>query len=294
MIQIMTMILICLWFLQGNDYREREEPLRDRLYINNGKGAFAKAPHAIPSLYTNTACVKPKDYDKDGDIDLFVGGRVIAGNYGISPKSYLLQNDGLGSFTAVNIPQELSEAGMVTDAVWADVDNNGWEDLVVVGEWMAISIYLNGKGILSLSSGFLPENTNGWWNCVIADDFDSDGDIDLVAGNVGLNTKLEASPNEPVRLYIKDFDNNGSVDPVMTCYMQGEEYPFATKDVLSKQLIFLKKKFTSYSAYAGTTLNKLFAPEQLKGAIIREAVEFRSMYFENEGNNKFNPIPLPC
>ncbi|MDN5212596.1 VCBS repeat-containing protein [Fulvivirgaceae bacterium BMA12] len=277
----------------GNDYKEGEAPLRDRLYINNGQGNFAKAQHAIPQLYTNTSCVKPEDYDKDGDIDLFIGGRAIAGNYGISPKSYLLQNNGQGSFSMADVPQELSEAGMVTDAVWVDVDNNGWRDLVVVGEWMAITIYLNSDGILS-PSDLSPENTNGWWNCVIADDFDMDGDMDLVAGNVGLNTKLNASVNEPVRLYIKDFDNNGSIDPVMTCYMQGEEYPFATKDVLAKQLVFLKKKFTSYGAYAGTTINKLFTPEQLKGTIIREAVEFRSIYFENDGNGKFKPIPLPA
>ena len=278
----------------GNDYKQGDAPLMDRLYSNDGEGNFTESKHAIPNLYTNTSCVRPSDYDKDGDTDLFLGGRVIAGSYGVSPKSYLLQNDGLGKFTLEDIPAGLSEAGMVTDAVWADVDNNGWEDLVVVGEWMAIKIYLNHNGVLSLSSGHFAKSTAGWWNCIIADDFDNDGDLDLAAGNVGLNTKLEASPEQPVRLYLKDFDANGSIDPVMTCYIQGKEYPFATKDVLSKQLVPLKKSFPSYSAFAGTTLDKLFTPGQLTGAVVKEAVEFRSMYFENTGAGKFISYPMPA
>ena len=277
----------------GNDYRDGEAPLLDRLYTNDGTGNFTKARNAIPDLFSNTACVAPGDYDKDGDIDLFIGSRVIAGSYGISPESYLLQNDGQGRFTIASIPRELSKAGMVTDAVWADLDNDGWDDLIVVGEWMPVMIYLNNKGVLSPSSEHFAEKSNGWWNCIIAEDFDNDGDLDLVAGNVGLNTKLEASPERPVRLYLKDFDNNGSSDPVMTCYMQGKEYPFATKDVLSKQLIFLKKKFTTYSTFAGITLGNLFTTEQLEGAVVKEAVEFRSMYFENEGEGKFSAFPLP-
>ncbi|MCG8318957.1 MAG: VCBS repeat-containing protein [Cytophagales bacterium] len=277
----------------GNDYKDGEAPLQDRLYMNDGVGNFTKARNAIPDLFFNTACVAPKDYDKDGDIDLFIGSRAIAGSYGISPESYLLQNDGYGKFTTAGIPRELSKAGMITDAVWADVDNNGWDDLIVVGEWMSIMICLNNEGVLSPSSGHFAEKSEGWWNCVIADDFDNDGDMDLVAGNVGLNTKPEASADRPVRLYVKDFDDNGSTDPVMTCYMQGKEYPFATKDVLSRQLVFLKKKFTTYSAFAGTTLGQLFTPEQLEGAIVKEAVEFRSMYFENKGEGKFRAVPLP-
>ncbi|MCG8308453.1 MAG: VCBS repeat-containing protein [Cytophagales bacterium] len=275
----------------GNDYRAGEGLLRDRLYRNDGRGNFTRSE--LPDLCFNTGCVKPEDYDRDGDVDLFLGGRVVSGHYGVSPRSYLLQNDGTGKFSEAAIPGSLSEAGLVTDAVWADVDNDGWADLVVVGEWMGIRIYLNEGGVLRSEYGHLSERTRGWWNCVVSEDYDNDGDADLVAGNVGLNTKLEASPEEPVRLYVKDFDFDGRSDPVLTGYMQGAEYPFATRDVLNRQLKFLKRKFPSYSAYAGTTLERLLTPEQLEGAVVREAVEFRSMYLENMGDGSFEARPLP-
>lgn len=277
----------------GNDYREGREELANRLYLNDGSGVFSRAKNAIPQLNANNSCVKPVDYDHDGDIDLFIGGRVIAGSYGQSPKSYLLQNNGQGIFTEAEMPRELKNAGMITDAVWADIDGNGWEDLIVVGEWTSVNIYLNVDGVLSLTKSLMPDNLNGWWNCILADDLDNDGDIDLVAGNVGLNTKLDANAREPVRLYVKDFDENGSLDPVMTCYMQGKEYPFATKDVLSKQMIFLKKKFTNYTSFSGVTIHKMLNSEQLENAEIKEAVEFRSVYFENNGSGQFDAFPLP-
>ncbi len=275
----------------GNEYKEGNMLLEDRFYINNGNGIFKKSLGSIPKTYHNASCVKPRDYDNDGDIDIFIGGRVVAGKYGITPKSRLLKNNGHGIFEEVSIPKTLSEVGMVTDAVWTDINSDGWEDLIIVGEWMSITIFLNEKGTL-ISSSSLKDST-GWWNTIVADDFDNDGDIDLVAGNVGNNTVLKVTKETPVRLYIKDFDNNGSLDPILSHYMEGKEYPFATKDVLNQQLVYLKKQYTSYAAYSGTTIQTLFTPKQLEGSIIKKAVEFQSMYYENKGNGMFESIPLP-
>jgi hypothetical protein len=277
----------------GNEYKNGESPLIDRLYLNDGKGNFTRKKDGLPKIFANSSCVIPADYDKDGDIDLFIGSRVITSNYGVSPKSYLLQNDGYGNFTEVPLPKEIAYMGMVTDAVWVDFDADGWLDLAVVGEWMPITFIKNQKGKFTTSSLSSIGKTNGWWNCIISGDFDNDGDIDLVAGNVGLNTRLKATHDEPVRLYLKDFDNNGSLDQIMTYYVDGKEYPLATKDKLSSQLNFLKKKFPTYNSFSGTTLEKLLSREQLDGAIIKEAYELQSIYIENIGDSKFNTHALP-
>ena len=277
----------------GNDYREGHDHLADRLYLNDGSGSFNKKEGALPQNHFNGSCIASADYDRDGDIDIFIGGRVIAGDYGISPKSYLLENDGLGIFSETEIPQNLQRVGMVTDATWADIDGNGWEDLIVVGEWMSVSIFLNTNGEMSLTTDLVPQNTSGWWNCVMADDLDNDGDIDLLLGNLGLNSKLKASLEQPVRLYLKDFDENGSTDPILTFTYQGKEYPFATKDVLSKQITSLKKKFPDYASFSGATIDKILDPDQIRDAIVREVHGFESMYYENEGEGKFITHPLP-
>lgn len=277
----------------GNEHKIGAQPLMDRLYLNDGKGNFKKEPGALPGMYGNTACVKPADYDKDGDMDLFIGARDIAGSYGLSPRSYFLQNDGHGNFTEDSVPRELANIGMVTDAVWADFDGDSWVDLAIVGEWMPVTFFQNQKGTFTHSSIHPLTNTNGWWNCVIIDDFDNDGDTDLVAGNVGLNTRLKVVPQQPIRLYLKDFDNNGSLDQIMTCYREGMEYPFATKDQLSKQLSFLENKFTTYNAFSGVTMEKLFSTDQMKSTIIKEAIELQSIYIENLENNEYEIHPLP-
>ncbi len=275
----------------GNDYRNGHDYLRDRVYINEGSGIFRENKEALPKLYFNGSCARPADYDQDGDVDVFIGGRVIPGKYGLSTESYLLMNDGSGVFKQ---DKGFKYEGMVTDAVWADVDSNGWKDLIVVGEWMSIEIFLNNDGRLLRSAELLPTNLSGWWNCVMAEDMDNDGDVDLVVGNVGLNTKLKASEAKPVKLYVSDFDSNGSIDPVMTYFVQEEEYPFATKDVLSKQMIFLKKKFTTYASFSGITIDKTLNSVQLSDAAVREATEFRSLYLENNGKGEFSSHPLPA
>lgn len=277
----------------GNEFKQGEVLLSDLIYINDGEGNFTRNSEALPPIFENTSCVKPADFDNDGDIDLFVGGRSIPGNYGESPKSYFLQNDGNGNFKEILMSDDLVYLGMVTDASWTDYNGDGWLDLIVVGEWMPITLLKNQNGLFTNSSLVTIKNTEGWWNCIITEDFDNDGDMDVMAGNVGLNTRLDTSDEEPVRLYLKDFDGNGSLDQIMTYYLEGKEYPFATKDLLSKQMNFLKKKFTSYNSFSGTTLEKLLEPVQLKGAIVRKASEFRTLYFENLGNDKFLTHELP-
>ena len=277
----------------GNELKPGDIALADRLYINNGVGNFTRNLEALPPLYGNSSCVEAADFDKDGDIDLFVGGRVVSGRYGISPESYILENNGKGKFSKVDLPEELSHIGMVTDAKWTDFNGDGYIDIIAVGEWMPITLIENQKGSFSNATPKALENTEGWWNTIITDDFDNDGDIDFMAGNLGLNTRLNASVEEPVHLYLKDFDDNGSLDPILTHYIDGKEYPFATKDLLSKQMNFLKKRFTSYNSFSGTTMDDLFGPELLKDAEVKKASEFQSLYIENLGGDNFAAHPLP-
>lgn len=269
------------------------ENTADRLYTNDGKGNFNRDTNALPQLLDNTSCVKAADFDKDGDLDLFVGSRVVSGNYGLSPQSYILENDGTGAFKEISLSEDFSFMGMVTDAQWVDFNGDGWQDLIVVGEWMPITLIKNEKGTFSNAAPETIQSTEGWWNSILSDDFDNDGDIDFMAGNVGLNTRLKASPAAPVHLYLKDFDGNGSLDQIMTHYLEGKEYPFATKDLLSKQMNFLKKRFTDYNSFSGTTINTLFEPSLLKDAEVKTASEFQSFYIENLGNDKFVTHPLP-
>ena len=277
----------------GDVLKQGEKLLSDRIYINDGYGNFTRNLDALPSLYGNTSCVEAADFDKDGDLDLFVGGRVVSGNYGLSPESYVLENNGGGTFKKVALPEQLSFMGMVTDAKWTDFNGDGWMDIIAVGEWMAITLIKNQNGSFSNTTPETIKNTEGWWNTIITDDFDNDGDVDFMAGNVGLNTRLQASTEEPVHLYLKDFDGNGSSDPIITHYLEGKEYPFATKDLLSKQMNFLKKKFTSYSSFSGTTMDELLEPGLLKDAQVKTANEFQSLYAENTGNGNFVTHNLP-
>lgn len=276
----------------GNEFEEGHSSLEDRLYLNDGTAGFLRGSLTLQSASGNTSCIAATDYDKDGDIDLFLGSMVVAGKYGISPKSKLLINKGGGQLQEdISFTSEFGEMGMVTDAEWADVDGDGWQDLVVVGQWMPLTIYPNNKGVLEPPR--IVEDSTGWWNCVVADDFDNDGDMDLVAGNVGLNTVMDPSVKEPVRLYLGDFDNNGSMDPIMSRFMLGKEYAFATKDVLTQQLVTLRKSYLRYADYSGTTMDELLTKQKFKANKVLEAVEFQSLFFENGGEGNFRGRPLP-
>ena len=217
--------------------------------------------------------------------------------YGLDPQSVLLQNDGTGRFRDVTAQQApgLAEVGMVTDAAWADVSGDGRLDLIVVGEWMPITLFLNqGDGTLAppeTSTGL--RESHGWWNRILADDLDGDGDVDFVAGNLGLNTKLRASPEEPATMHVGDFDGNGSTEQVVAYYKDGASYPMPLLGELTSQLSAFKKTYRKHSDYAGQTIDALFAPEQLEQATVKHAYVLASSYIENLGDGTFRLRPLP-
>lgn len=279
----------------GNEYNPDHRNYQDRLYVNNGKGTFRKDVSALPVIGASGSCVVAADYDHDGDLDLFVGGRVIPGQYPLTPESFLLENDN-GNFrnaTRDKAPR-LSAAGMVSDAEWMDADGDGWDDLVISGEFMPIEVFLNkgGKGLEQATKKFFDRPLAGLWNRMLVYDFDADGDKDIVAGNLGLNTQLKASESEPLELVYKDFDKNGSIDPILTCYIMGKSYPFAGRDELLDQMYSMRSKFTTYASYANATLHDIFSNADLKDARSLRATTLESVYLEN-AHCKFIVHPLP-
>ena len=226
------------------------------MYLNDGSGTFKKGVKQLPAVFLNASCIKPVDVDNDGDTDLFIGGRVVAGRYGVDPPSYLLMNKGQGEFedaSALLYSSQLASGslGMVTDAVWCDVNQDKRVDLVAVGEWMPITLLIQNEagGFENKTIEYGLSKTNGWWNTIAADDFDKDGDIDFVAGNLGLNSRLRATEDEPVSMYTGDIDNNNSIDHILTYYNQGKSYPLLSRDQLVKQVPSLRRKFLKYANY---------------------------------------------
>ncbi len=271
--------------------------LADRLYVNNGQGRFAKTNQVLPTPHPeSTSVVCASDFDDDGDLDLFVGGRLRSDAYGAPVNSYLLINDGKGKFAAFQneTGEQLKNLGMVTDACWADVDNDGDEDLIVVGEWMPIRLFQNTKGKLSEISdtvGFA--NTNGWWNTIETADFNRDGYPDFVAGNLGLNSRLRASFAKPVTCFVNDFDQNGSVEQILCQYNGDKSYPMALRHNLVMQLPFLKKKYLKYDDYKLQTIHDIFSPEDLKNSVLLTAYTFSSVVLLSDGQKGFTIRALP-
>jgi len=267
--------------------------------LNDGKGNFSKANGAIPDIFLNASCIKPADFDGDGDVDLFIGARVEARKFGLNPQSYLLRNIGNARFeNATDEVMPVSTIGMVTDAVWADFNGDKLLDLVVVGEWMPITFLENKNGKLTVNKQIEIKNSEGFWNSITADDFDNDGDIDFVAGNWGQNSYLKPTENEPITMYVKDFDNNGSLDPIICVYRTspaGERalYPLASKDEMTSQLPHLRKKYLKYKDYATATIHDVFSEDTLKGALVKNAYQFSTSYLENKGKNGFEMTALP-
>jgi hypothetical protein len=280
-----------------NEYTEKDASLQDRLYINNGSGQFTKAAKALPEIRGSKSCVKPVDFDKDGDQDLFVGGRVVPGQYPITPESYLLENKGNGTFENViqSKAKDLARIGMVTDAGWSDLNADGWQDLIVVGEFMPIEIYLSkgGKTFERATNNFFDKPLLGMWNRLSLFDFDKDGDDDIVAGNFGLNSQLSASEKEPVSIFYKDFDKNGSIDPIMTVFIEGQEYPFPSRDELLDQMYSMRSKYTNYESYSDAKLQDIFSKSDLKDAKILRATTLETIYLENR-DGKFIRHQLPA
>jgi hypothetical protein len=275
------------------------ERYKDRLYLNDGKGKFSLSAGLIPDETTSGSCVRAADFDGDGDLDLFVGGRVITGSYPFSPPSYILRNDG-GKFTDATreICSSLSAGGMITDAIWTDYDNNGTIDLITVGEFMAITLYKNTGSVLIKAKNSGIEKYSGWWNSITGADFDKDGDTDYVVGNLGLNNNYNISIEEPLRVYAKDFDNNGSIDAILSCYFKsntGEmvEYPVHSLDMLSGQIPNLKNQFPTYSKFGETTMKQLLSLYHTDSLLQLQANYPLTSYMENLGNGKFTLKPLP-
>lgn len=273
----------------SNEFASGSEHLQDRLYLNDGDGSFSRTANALPDLSTSTFSVQAADYDRDGDLDLFVGGRLQPRKYPAPGRSYVLQNDG-GSFSDVtrSVAPMLQDIGMVTDALWTDFNNDGWIDLIVVGEFMSIRFFQNTGGqFRDVTDETGLQYTSGWWNSIVGADFDADGDTDYVVGNLGLNTRYEASPEEPVRLYADDFDRNRHIDPILTHVVQGEEVPVVRRDRLVTQLPRMKQRFSDYESYANASITDLFSEEQLEAARTLRATRFKSSFVENLGDGEF-------
>jgi hypothetical protein len=276
----------------GNEFYGRDEQLRPRIYLNDGKGIFTRDKSAFDSLYINSTAMLSMDINGDGFPDLFIGGRSVPFNYGQIPKSYLLLNDGHGKFSDVTdeLAPGLSQAGFVTNAIWADINNDGKKDLVLSLEWGGIVAFVNrGHTFEKIQL----TDKKGWWNFIRPVDLNNDGQIDLVAGNLGLNSRLKASTDEPVRLYYYDFDGNGKNDQILSYYLNGKELPFANKDELERQMPGLKKKFLYAEDFAKAKFTQIFPQEDLDKAEVLTANYFSNAILINRGNLKFDVVEMP-
>ncbi len=276
----------------GNEYYGKDVNLTPRIYFNDGKGNFLKNPQAFDSLFINASCVVPYDFNNDGFVDLFIGGRSVPWNYGEIPRSYLLQNDGKGNFKDVtnSRAKDLSNIGLVTSALWYDIDKDGDQDLIITMEWGGIISFINNNGIFSKK---IVTEKKGWWNFVLPVDVNNDGHIDFIAGNLGLNSRLKASEKEPVRLYFNDFDDNGKKEQLLTYYLDGKEIQFANKGELERQLPIIKKRFLYASDFAKATLEEIFTKEKLKSADTLTANYFPNALLLNDGKMNFSVQSLP-
>ena len=277
----------------GNEYEIGSSNYKDRLYINDGNGNFSKQKKLDISSFSG-GVVSGSDFDNDGDIDLFVGGRMIPRSYPLPADSKLLENiNGKLIDVTRKKAKDLKEIGMVTDAVWADYDNDKDMDLIIVGEWMPITIYENNQGVFSKLRSPDLEKTVGWWFSVEQGDFDNDGDIDFIAGNLGLNYKYKTSVDNPFDVYYKDFDGNGSKDIVLGYYNYGKHYPLRGFSCSSQQVPKLKEDFKKYDVFASLEIDEVYGEDNLEASLHYETQTFASSYIENLGNNKFKVSNLP-
>lgn len=276
----------------GNEYYGEDKYLMPRVYLNDGKAHLELLPNAFDRLYVTASCVLPCDINGDGYMDLFIGGRDVSWNYGQIPRSYLLLNDKTGKFKDVTAlyAKDLANTGFVTNGVWFDIDKDGDKDLILSQEWDGIAAFINDKGTFTKK---VLTDKKGWWNFVIPCDIDNDGDIDLVAGNLGLNSRLKASEEEPVKMYYNDFDDNGKKEQVLTYFLNEKEIPFANKAELEKQMPYLKKKFLYAKDFAKASLEDIFEASKLSESEKFTASYFSNAVFVNNGKLDFDVQAMP-
>lgn len=286
----------------GSDWLYPGPELRDRIYQNDGKGNFKKIEGAIPEEIYSGSCVKAEDFDKDGDLDLFVGARTVPGNYPLNGGNIILRNDSDKNSKTIkfkNVIQQVGDeslfnGGMVADAVWNDIDKDGWTDLIILGDWMSVKIFKNNQGKFSeITAKTGLANQDGWWCKIVPADVDNDGDMDFIAGNLGTNSQFKPNSEEPLTTYALDFDGNGTIDPVMTWYLQGKNYPFNSRDELTVQIPMLNKKFLKYADFANATIEDIFSKEQIEASKKFTIHNLNTSLIINNGDGTFKIKSLP-
>jgi hypothetical protein len=274
---------------------DQDASLQDRLYTNDGTGNFSRSASAVPNETFAGSCVDALDIDGDKDLDLFVGSRFIPGQYPMSSPNMLLINDGKGKFSdgIVQIAPSLQNLGMICDATATDINKDGKTDLLVVGEWTSIKVFVNGNGQLAdETSKWISGPASGWWNCIEADDLDGDGDMDFIVGNYGLNNQFNVSASRPATLVYKDFNQDGQVDPFFCYYIGNQSFPYASRDEALGQVNTLRVRFPDYTSYSNATLENIFTKPELENATTLKSDNLKTLMLENKGNN-FEARELP-
>ncbi|GAB2572274.1 VCBS repeat-containing protein [Spirosoma areae] len=289
-----------LYAVHGStEFGRNQSRYQDSLYLNDGRGNFRAAPNALPNTMASGSCVLATDVDHDGDLDLFVGGRVVPQRFPEPARSYLLRNDSrIGQIRFTDITDQfapgLGQAGLVCTALWTDVDNDSWPDLMLAGEFMPITVFKNqaGRRLAPLPMPTLAKAA-GFWNSLTPGDFDNDGDLDYVAGNSGLNSRFQASADHPVSVYAADYDKNGTLDPILSFFNGETEYPVHPRDVLTDQIPSFKRKMTSYAAYGKMKLSDLLSANEQQQGLIRRVTYLSSAYLENkDGTLVLHELPI--
>ena len=282
----------------GNEFPANDSNYQDRLYINQ-EGKLTASEEILPVIRGSGSCVRPYDYDHDGDIDLFIGGRLDPRNYPFPGESYMLENkynEGKLIFDLVTpkIAPDLIKLGMITDGLWTDFNNDGNIDLLLVGEWMGIHVFIQEDGVFKKRSDeYFDRNTTGWWFSLDEGDFDKDGDLDYVFGNLGLNYKYQAKPEESFDLYVSDFDGNDKSDIVLSYHNSGEEYPLRGRQCSSEQIPIIKIAYKDYNSFSTASMNDIFGKDNLEQSEHFQVESFASIFLENTGDGKFRTLDLP-